>query len=272
MNGLNHDAAPPLPERTADSYRRALLALADAGVPHLVGGAFALAVYAGIIRHTKDLDVFVRPVDRDRALSALMSAGFSTRIVFPFWLAKAFAGEDMVDLIYRSPDGVTTVDDGWFARGKSSTVVGVAGRLCAAEDVLLAKIFILNNDRNDLADVVHLIYSLAERLDWNYLLQAVGSNWRVLLAQLVLFGFIYPSERRRIPDGPMQTLVSRLQEEMAGPAPTERICLGTLLSHSQYRVDVQTRGFDDGRLQPRGSMSPQDIFDATISTEDPQRR
>ena len=34
--------------------------LNESGVPFLVGGAYALAKHAGIERHTKDLDIFVR--------------------------------------------------------------------------------------------------------------------------------------------------------------------------------------------------------------------
>lgn len=46
------------------STGEALIGLRDAGLPHLVGGAFALRHYAGIERHTKDLDVFVRRADQ----------------------------------------------------------------------------------------------------------------------------------------------------------------------------------------------------------------
>src|SRR6266446_9055680 len=40
-------------------YRQALLTLQAAQVPFLVGGAYALAHYTGITRHTKDVDIFV---------------------------------------------------------------------------------------------------------------------------------------------------------------------------------------------------------------------
>src|SRR5689334_21376265 len=86
----------------AESYRRSLKALDAAGIPYVVGGAFALGCYTGIFRHTKDFDLFIKPSDRDRALAVLASNGYRTEVVFPFWLAKAFHGEDMVDLIYRA--------------------------------------------------------------------------------------------------------------------------------------------------------------------------
>ena len=52
-------------------YTRALKALNDAGVPYLVGGAYAYERYTGIARHTKDFDVFVKPNDLDAAFAVL---------------------------------------------------------------------------------------------------------------------------------------------------------------------------------------------------------
>ena len=41
-------------------YRRTLHVLSDARVPFLVGGSHAILHYTGIIRETKDFDLFVR--------------------------------------------------------------------------------------------------------------------------------------------------------------------------------------------------------------------
>ncbi len=40
-------------------YRSVMSRLADAGVPFLVGGAYALAYYTTLQRNTKDFDLFV---------------------------------------------------------------------------------------------------------------------------------------------------------------------------------------------------------------------
>src|SRR4051812_6174200 len=56
-------------------YRHASGILEAAGVPFLLGGAYALAHYTGITRHTKDLDLFLRRADLDRARAALEEAG-----------------------------------------------------------------------------------------------------------------------------------------------------------------------------------------------------
>src|SRR6185436_9500376 len=91
-----------LPEATAQSYRKAMILLTEAGIPFLLGGAYALAYHSNIVRHTKDLDIFLKPEDRDRALSVLAEGGYRTEIRYDYWLAKAFMGDDMIDLIYRS--------------------------------------------------------------------------------------------------------------------------------------------------------------------------
>src|SRR5262245_58588621 len=49
-------------------YRRTLHVLSDAQVPFLVGGSHALLTYTGIVRETKDFDLFIRRADLDAAL------------------------------------------------------------------------------------------------------------------------------------------------------------------------------------------------------------
>ena len=69
-----------LEPRTSRFYLNALRVLSEAKVPYLLGGAYALAHYTGIVRHTKDLDLFVRPADAPRALDVLRHAGYHTEI------------------------------------------------------------------------------------------------------------------------------------------------------------------------------------------------
>ena len=99
-------------------YVMALDTLRRAEIEFLLGGAHALAPYTGVLRDTKDLDVFLRQRDCERALAALDAAGFVTELTFPHWLAKAYMGERFIDLIFSSGNAVAQVDDLWFyARG-----------------------------------------------------------------------------------------------------------------------------------------------------------
>src|ERR1051325_11132804 len=97
-----------------DFYLSAIRYLEEADVPFLVGGAYSYARHTWLERHTQDFDIFVRPQDAERALETLAKAGYSTELKFPHWLGKAHSGDNCMDIIYGSGNGVARVDDGWF--------------------------------------------------------------------------------------------------------------------------------------------------------------
>ena len=47
----------------------------------------------------------------------------------------------------------------------------------------------------------------------------------------------------------------------------DRVCRGTLLSRAQYLVDVQERGYRDGRLHSQSHMGAEDIAHWTAAIE-----
>jgi hypothetical protein len=235
-------------------YRRVMHRLEEQAIPFLVGGAYAFERYTGIGRHTKDFDLFVHPRDVERALQLLAADGCQTGLPFPHWLAKAHRGEDVVDLIFSSGNGVALVDDDWFRHSVAETVLDVPVRLIPAEEMIWSKAFVMERERYDGADVAHILRACAETLDWPRLLHRFGDNWRVLLHHLILFGFIYPCERARLPAAAMRELIGRLDTELTRSAP-DRECQGTLISRAQYLVDVEHWGYGDPRLAPQGNMT-----------------
>src|SRR5439155_16663067 len=64
-------------------HRRSMIALQDANIPFLIGGAYVVEVYGGISRRSKDFDLYVRPNHIDRAMDALARAGYNTEKTFP---------------------------------------------------------------------------------------------------------------------------------------------------------------------------------------------
>jgi hypothetical protein len=238
-------------------YRRVLERLNDEAFPFLVGGAYALRHYTGIARETKDMDLFVRPADVERALALLGGDGHATELTDPMWLAKVRSGEDLVDVVFSSGNGTARVDDGWFAHAPGGAVLGVPVRFCPAEESIWSKAYIMERERFDGADVAHLIVACGERLDWRRLLDRFGCDWPVLLAHLVLFRWIYPGEPQAVPGWVLRELWTRFAAE-PGVA-DERLCRGTLLSRRQYRVDVGDWGYRDARLEPEGRMTPEDV-------------
>ena len=241
------------------AYQRAMSALAEAHLPYLVGGTHALSHYTGIERSSKDFDIFVRREDFDKVMAALAGAGFATELTYPHWLGKAHCADGFLDVIFSSGNGISNVDDSWFEYAAAGTAFGIPVKLSPAEEIIWSKAFIMERERFDGADVMHLFLARAEQLDWARLVRRFGPHWRVLFAHLCLFGFMYPSERNRIPAWIMAGLMSRLDHEMRKDPPSERIAQGTLVSREQYLVDLEAWGFKDARLTEASAMTHDDI-------------
>ncbi len=122
--------------------------------------------------------------------------------------------------------------------------------------MIWSKAFVAERERYDGADVAHLIRACHAQMNWDRLLARFGPHWRLLLSHLVLFDFIYPSERAPRARGMTRALARRLAEDGNGPHVEQaRVCQGTLLSRAQYLPDVTAWGYADGRVPPRGRMS-----------------
>jgi hypothetical protein len=246
-------------------YQRGLRKLTEARIPFLVGGAYALAHYTGIIRHTKDFDIFVKAEDSERTLETLAQAGYLVERTFPHWLGKAFSEVGFFDVIHSSGNGVATVDQAWLDHAEEAVILDQTLKLCPVEEIIWSKSFVMERERYDGADIAHLLRVRGAQLDWKRLVSRFGPHWRVLLSYLVLFGFIYPGERSTIPSGVMAELIGRLQDEQIRPCPDERICQGTVLSREQFLFDIETAGYRDARLEPLGSMSAEAIHHWTAA-------
>ncbi len=248
-----------LPARSRAFYRRVLAVLIQARVPFLLGGAFALEHYTGVWRFTKDLDIFMRPGHIQAALRLLVRAGFQVELTYPHWLAKVFERGDFVDVIFSSGNGVATVDDDWFVHANTGKILGANRKICPVEEMIWSKSFVMERERFDGADVAHLILAKGQKLDWNRVLKRFGPHWEVLLSHLVLFGFIYPGMRNRIPDWLIPQLVRKLLAARRKPHSSNHAFKGTLLSREQYLIDLESWGYADARLRPHGTMSAHQV-------------
>jgi Nucleotidyl transferase of unknown function (DUF2204) len=254
-----------LDQGTRDFYVRTLMVLNDAGIPYLIGGAYAMGTLAGVERHTKDIDVFALRRDRDAILRVLEADGYRTEVTFPHWLAKAWIVERFVDVIYASGNGTATVDDDWFEHAVDAELLGIPVRLCAPEEIIWSKAYVQERERFDGADIAHLIRKSGRDFDWPRLLRRFEDHWRILLAHLVSFGFVYPGERDIIPQWVIRELSDRLLRETHEPPPQTKICQGTLLSREQYLIDIAAWGYLDGRLPPLGNMNPEEVIHWTAA-------
>jgi hypothetical protein len=255
-------AAPAVvvPKETLAFYRRALEALLAARAPFLVGGSYALERYTGIARHSKDFDIFARAQDVEAILSILEAMGCRTEHTFPHWLAKAYRGEDYVDVIHGGGSGIAVVDDAWFENAVEGEVLGARVKLIPAEEMIWSKAFVMERERYDGSDVAHVILRRGRQLDWRRLLRRFGPDWRVLMAHAVMFGFVHPSQRDAVPGWLLDELVQRLRAETAAAPPEDKVCRGPVVSRLQYLTDVREWGFEDvRRVDPRIHMTGDDV-------------
>jgi hypothetical protein len=244
--------------RTRQGYRHVLCTLRDARIAYLVGGAYAFDRHTGIGRETKDLDLFVRERDVERALDVLEAKDCRVQHAHPHWLAKATCDGEVVDIIHNSGNGVCAVDDEWFEHAVKSEALEVPVWLVPVEELIWSKSFVMERERYDGADVLHLLRARGNALDWERLLRRYDRHYRVLYSFLVLFGFVYPSERDAIPSFVMTDLARRIEREQDMP-PGPHVCQGTLLSRAQFLVDVERFGFDDARAAPDVHMTDEQI-------------
>lgn len=260
--------AQPLPHGVSkeETRRRAIEALVQAGSRFLVGGGYAFACYTPIVRATKDLDLFVVQRDLDEALRVLREAGFETEVTFKHWLGKAFANDTYIDIIFSSGNGLVRVDDSWFRYAPRAQVLGFEVSLIPPEEMIWSKAFVMERDRFDGADIAHTIRYCHDSMDWDRLLHRFGPDWRVLLAHVALFGYVYPDRHDVIPRHLVETLCQRLQDDQVSPA---RICRGTLLSRWQYKQDLEQ--YTDALLLPRSGLTAEEVDRWTAPEEEPQK-
>jgi len=232
-------------------YREVLSALTRSGIPFMVGGAFAFCRHAGIDRRTKDLDLLIEEKTWPTLARALRAQGIYTKLTFPHWLGKALSPAGQVDIIFNSGAGLTPIDSTWFDNGVPATVLGSEVLLCPVEELIWSKAFIMERERFDGADILHLLRSHAERLDWPRLRRHFTGHEAVFLTHLLLFKYVYPSEAGRLP----AELDAELLAAAAANRTDEMVCRGTYLSRAQYLVDVEDWGYADARLPPHGRMS-----------------
>jgi hypothetical protein len=238
-------------------YRNVLETLNKFDIPYVVGGGYALNYYMGLERSTKDMDIFIRREDFDRIaeLFAEEEEGYAMELTWPHWLGKLHFNGMFMDFIFSSGNGIAAVDELWFRHAEPATIVGVPAQISSVEEMIWSKAFIMERERYDGADIVHLIQARGRTMDWPRLLNRFGPHWRVLLSHLILFGFVYPDQRTVVPPKVMDELLERLRVEGMTPSSAAKLCRGTLLSREQYLNDLRQHGMQDARILPFGNLT-----------------
>jgi hypothetical protein len=238
-----------IPEEEREKYKRALSALNRAGVPYVVTGAYAIYEYTGIYRETKDLDVFVEPAQVIPAMTALRDEGFQTRLEQAHWLAKATLGSHFVDIIFGMGNGLALVDADWYDHSRAAILAANQVRVAPAEELIWHRLFINERHRQDMADIVHLIVCMGDKLNWRRLIDKTGEHWPLLLSQLLVFSYVYPEVRGRVPPWVMEELLDLGAKDAARERSGELVSRGTLMSRFSFAIDVNEWGLKDERRE-----------------------
>jgi len=235
---------PEFDETQREFFRAVLQHLNQSKVPYTVSGAFALHHHTGIWRGIKDLDIFLTAASVPSALLVLNEPCFRHEITDDVWLAKVHYGEFYADFITGMSNGALSVTPEWIQRGVPSEVLDVRTRILAAEELLVSKLFVIRRERFDGADIVHILYCTAGRLDWDRIVELVGDHWELLFWALVLFRYVYPAQINFVPARVWTDLTEKFRDGIATRDPSARF-RGSLVDEHMFAIDIHEWGLGD---------------------------
>ena len=105
----------------AGVLRTALDLLNAHGPPFLVGGTFAYTRYTGHpSRHEGSRRLRTSGRRGPNASRSSRTPATDTELPYPHWLGKVLQGDDLMDVVFASGNGVAQVDDDWFTYAAES--------------------------------------------------------------------------------------------------------------------------------------------------------
>lgn len=226
-------------------YDKLLGVMIKKKLPFMIGGTFAFNQYTGLDRPTGDIDIKIPIEDYPTILKTLADAGYKTELaeVELNWLAKVTDPDGFyTDIIYAERNGLHKVERDWLEIAREGTVLGHKVLLEPVEEMIRSKSYVQNRHRSDEGDVIHLILKQGKSMNWERLLTKMDPHWELLMARMLIFLFIYPSERDAIPKWVIADLMGRLVEQFSHKPPKDKITRGLLLSND-FQVGVSQWGF-----------------------------
>ncbi len=154
----------------------------ESGVPYaLIGGVAVKSL--GRPRVTHDIDLFVRPDDAEKTLQVLEARGFTTQKREPIWLFKAWKGNILVDVIFKS-SGDIYFDEEVRSHVRRMPYLGRYVNAISPEDFLVIKAAV-HQEQNPHHWHDALAVLKQGNLDWDYLARRSKHAPRRVLALLI---------------------------------------------------------------------------------------
>jgi hypothetical protein len=198
------DLSALIPEAEWAVHREAVAALRARGVRLAVGGGFAFSAWSGRWRNTKDVDLFLPPDDREAAIEALYSVGFTDYFEqVPYdreWIFRGYKDGLILDIIWQMANYRTPVEPSWVTRGREIELWGDRIRALAVEELLWTKLYIMQRERCDWPDLLNLLHARGEQLDWRFLIANLGDDVRLLAGLLSVYCWLSPQGASKLPD------------------------------------------------------------------------
>jgi hypothetical protein len=173
------------------------------GIRFAIGGGTALSTYTGHWRGTKDLDFYVVPQDRERAVEVVTRAGmqdYYERLPYDrAWIYRSYNDDTIVDIIWAMANHCCPVDERWVSDGPVVQFKDERVRLIPPEELIYGKMYVLQRDRCDWPDIVNLFEAVGYDLDWRHLLARMGSDAPLLGAVLGVFCWLAPDRAAQFP-------------------------------------------------------------------------
>jgi hypothetical protein len=172
-------------------------------VPFALGGGLAVSVYTGKGRYTKDLDLYVLPEHRDRAVQIVTRCGmadyFDTNPYDRDWIYRACKDDAIVDSIWAMANKRATVDAGWLERGPLVRMFDQEFRVIPPEELIWSKLYVLQRDRCDWPDILNMICATGKDLDWNHLIRRVAEDLPLVKGLVSVFSWVSPDRAALLP-------------------------------------------------------------------------
>lgn len=170
--------------------------LIERGMSFAIGGGIAYGLYSGCWRNTGDLDLFVQPDDRQAFIDLLTEHGFADYFDVKGydrgWIYRSHKPPLIIDVIWQMANYRAAVDEGWLTRGARFSAFDHTVRAIPIEELIMAKLYIIQRERCDWPDILGLLYQHGPTMDWGHLIDRVAEDRQLMAGLVSVFSWLCP--------------------------------------------------------------------------------